>query len=83
MHKKLYVHVRCCREDYREIKSTPVDMYQTRLGPLPDPLGCDIFAETAPCKECRKYLIEYLMYHKHEEDTVLDPREPIPPKPDA
>jgi hypothetical protein len=28
------------------------------------------------------YLISYLMYHEYKEDSVLDPREPLPPSPE-
>ena len=80
MHKDLYVRVRCPREDYRVIRTPLVWMFDTPLGPLPDPQGCDVFVHSKPCKECRKYLISYLMYHEYKEDSVLDPLEPLPPR---
>ena len=82
MRKDLYVRVRCPREDYREVKSPWVRMFDTPAGPLPNPQGCDVFAHTDPCKECRKYLMKYLMYYEYKEDSVLDPREPLPPNPE-
>ncbi len=78
---QIKVRVRCPRENYREVKSHLVCLFETPRGPLPDPQGCDVFAYSAPCKQCRKYLIEYLMYHEYQEDSVLDPREPLPPNP--
>ena len=80
--KRISVRIRCCREGFQAIRSTPVDMYTTVHGPLPDPLGCDVFAEHDSCKLCRKYLIELLMFREYEDGSVLDPRKPLPPKPE-
>lgn len=80
---RLSVQILCCRENFQKIRSTPVDIHPSRLGPVPDPLGCDIFAEDPACQRCRKYLIELLMYHNYVEGSVLDPRDPLPPKPDT
>lgn len=79
---RISVRIRCCRESFRSIRSTPVDMYHSPLGPVPDPQGCDIHVYSEPCKQCRKFLMKYLMYHDYKEDSVLDPREPLSPKPE-
>lgn len=82
MRKDLYVRIRCPREDYRIIKTPLVWMHDTPAGSLPDPQGCDVFVYTAPCVECRRYLMRYLNHHEYSEGSVLDPREPLPPKPE-
>ena len=76
----MHVRVRCPREDYRVIKTPLVRMFDTPAGPLPDAQGCDVFAAAKPCPECRKYQMQYLMYHEYNDDSVLDPREPLPPR---
>lgn len=80
MRKDLYVRVRCPREDHRVVKAPLVWMFDTPAGPLPDPQGCDVFVHTPPCVECRKFLMDFLLDREYKDGSVLDPREPLPPR---
>lgn len=78
----IHVRVRCLCDDKREIMTPLVRMFDTPEGPLPDPQGCDVFADSSTCRQCRKFLIKYLMCHEYD-GSVLDPRGSLPPSADA